>query len=410
MVGGLAVALAAGPAAEAPALAAAGTNQAAASVAAAHTSRAAPAAAVTVAVTAAGTGLPTYRIEVRNSGNSAVDTNVRQVLPRGAAPTGISGGGQLAASGGPDRGSEVTWRLQVPARGAAAVSTTLVPPATGAPVAAPACAFAAGGDTPYDCATATWDAASGGAAAGPAPPWWRRPAVLGGGLAALLVLLGAGWVSWRLWHRRTGLRRAASRQRAGVAAYDPHAMRGTLYPRPAAPRVVARRKPPVWLVVGVAAAILAGVGAAVAWTATARVSAIQTDRQPTSGAWVGKGAVGPVGAALRDSAFEFTVYRVSCPPAAKRCQATVGLRNVTQQEQQSYGSLQRAYLPDGNWVITDEAATRTANGDRDPFEAPVPAGGRLLLPLVFTMSGPEPPTQLELRGAVFSAGVRVSLG
>jgi hypothetical protein len=222
------------------------------------------------------------------------------------------------------------------------------------------------------------------------------------------------WIGRWFWQRRVKLRRAESRQRSGVAVYDPRAARGTLYPRPAAPRMVThRRKPPVWLVVGVAAVILGAVVAAAALTATTRVSAIRSDKQPTSGAWVGPSAVGQVGTPLREAAFEFTVYRLACPPAAsqpiRQCQATVGLRNVTPRSQPWYGALQRAYLPGGIWVPTDEAATRTANGGRDLFASPVPAGERLLFPLVFTMSRPEPPTQLELRSAVFSAGVRVNV-
>ncbi|GAB3153884.1 hypothetical protein GCM10027290_47510 [Micromonospora sonneratiae] len=364
---------------------------------------------VTVAVTPVGAASPTYRIDVRNSGDSTVGTTVRQELPQRVAPTGISNGGQATAPNGPDRGTEVSWQLQLGAHDAMSLTTVLAPTVDSTPVTAPACAFAIGGDTPYDCATATWDAAVMNPAAPAPPPWWRHPAVLGGAVVALLVLAVLSWLGYRIWNRRTILRRAASRQRSGVAVYDPNATRGTLYPRPAAPRPRARRRPPAWLAVGVAIAILGGVVAGAVWTATARVSAMQTDRQPSNGAWIGQSRTGPVGAPLQESAFEFTVYRVSCPPGTQHCQATVGLRNLTQEKQTWYGALQRAYLPDGNWVGADEAATRAANQGRDLFSTPVPAGGRLLFPLVFNTAGRELPTQLELRSAVFSAGVRVDV-
>ena len=67
------------------------------------------------------------------------------------------------------------------------------------------------------------------------------------------------------------------------------------------------------------------------------------------------------------------------------------------------------YLPGGRWVSTDESATRTANLGRDVFADPVAAGSRMVLPLVFTVDGRDPPQQLELRSGVFSAGVRVHM-
>jgi hypothetical protein len=370
--------------------------------------------AVIVRVAPDGGTSPGYRIEVRNISNSTVNTTVRQEVPRGAPPIAITGGGQATTPAGQDRGTEISWQLQLPAQGGRTLRTTLAQPPDDRPVAAPACAFVTGGDTPYDCATATWDGALMHRTAPGHTPWWLRPAVLGAGLAALLLLAAVAWTSRRLWQRRRVLRRAASRQRAGVATYDPHAMRGTLYPRPSAPgRLLPRRKPPVWLVVGVALAILGTATAAVVWTATGRVEAIRADRQPSSGAWIGRSTAGPIGASLRDSALEFTVYRLACPPAqpqaAQQCQATVGVHNGTPENQSWYGPMQRAYLPGGTWVTTDETATRAANGGRDPFAVPVPGGGQLLLPLVFTMSRPEPPTHLELRSAVFSAGVRVNV-
>ncbi|MEH0933542.1 hypothetical protein V6U80_00005, partial [Micromonospora sp. CPCC 205543] len=188
---------------------------------------------------------------------------------------------------------------------------------------------------------------------------------------------------------------------------------GTVYPRPAAPGPAGRRRtPPAWLMVGVAVAVLAGVVLAAVWTGSQRVAAIDTAKQPTSGAWKGRSATGALGVPLREQAFEFTVYRMSCEPgvaANRRCQATVGVRNVTPEQQTWHGQLQRAYLPGGNWVSTDEDATRLANLGRDVFAHPVSAGSRVVLPLVFTLRGAQQPKQLELRSGVFSAGVRVDV-
>ncbi|ASW53962.1 hypothetical protein [Plantactinospora sp. KBS50] len=71
--------------------------------------------------------------------------------------------------------------------------------------------------------------------------------------------------------------------------------------------------------------------------------------------------------------------------------------------------MQRLYLPDGNWVSADEAATRAANRNTDQFADPIPPGERLLVPLVFPTTGTTRPTAVELRSSVFSAGARVDL-
>ncbi|MEV1146649.1 hypothetical protein AB0I76_23755, partial [Micromonospora sp. NPDC049799] len=181
---------------------------------------------------------------------------------------------------------------------------------------------------------------------------------------------------------------------------------------PATPDVTQRRRrPSTWLLVPAVVLVLTGTAGTAAWTATRRVAAIDTDSQPTAGAWVGQGVAGTVGEPLRESAFEFTVYRVACQPgrSARRCEATVGVRNVSPERQTWHGRLQRAYLPDGNFVSTDEQATRTANQGRDVFAEPMAAGSRMVLPLVFTVHGEKRPQQLELRSGVFSAGVRVDV-
>ncbi|MER5333887.1 hypothetical protein [Micromonospora sp. NPDC002717] len=356
---------------------------------------------VTVAVAPESTPAPRYRIQVRNAGNTPVDTTVRQELPPGASATAITTGGRATRATG-QSATAVTWQLKLPARSTTTLGTTLTTAAPDRPLTAPACAFARDGSRPYDCATATWNAAAPAAAAKETPetPAWRRTPVLLAGLATVAVLaLGGVWT----WRRR--------RRRPVAAALAPGG-RGTVYPRPATPRPAqTRRTPSVWLIVPVAAAVLAGTVGTAAWTATREVAAIDTDSQPTSGAWIGRGTNGAIGEPLRESAFEFTVFRVACEPGrgARQCQATVGVRNLTPEKQSWHGRLQRAYLPDGNFVSTDEQATRAANQGRDVFAQPMAGGSRMVLPLVFTVDGQAPPQQLELRSGVFSAGVRVDV-
>ncbi|MGY0003599.1 hypothetical protein [Micromonospora sp. I033] len=383
---------------------------------------------VTVAVAAAGTPAPGYRIQVRNAGPTPVETTVRQELPVGSRATAVTGGGRATRPIGSATANEVTWRLRLPARSTTTLNTALSGAAAGRPVTAPTCAYGTDGTRPYDCATATWTGPTVPAARVSAAPAWQRPPVLLAALAALLVVTGGVlWWAWR--RRRSGPDRAATGTPSGptrLAAGVPPvaggvggpADRGTVYPRPAMPATAGRRRrPPIWAVVGVAAAVLAGVVGAAAWTATQRVAAMDTTKQPTSGAWVGTSVTGALGVPLRETAFEFTVYRLACgagtlpasPSGGRQCLATVGVRNLTPGEQTWHGQLQRAYLPGGNWVATDESATRVANLGRDVFAQPVAAGSRVLLPLVFTVHGDDPPKQLELRSGVFSAGVRVDV-
>ncbi|MDG4792601.1 hypothetical protein [Micromonospora sp. WMMD1082] len=354
---------------------------------------------VSVAVTPRNTAEPGYRIKVHNRGNAPVDTTVRQELPQGLSATAISDGGRETRPGG-SGSTEVTWRLKLPPRSTTTLGTTLSTAAPQRPVTAPACAFAKDGRQPYDCATATWTAPGAAAAERPEPTGWRRqaPALLIGAVA-VLVLGVVGLVTWR-------------RRRRPVAAALASDGPGTVYPRPSAPRPPARRrKPPVWVVVPVAATVLAGTVGAAAWSATQQVAAIDTDSQPTNGAWKGSGARGELGTPLREDAFEFTVFRMVCEPGrgARQCQATVGVRNLTPEHQSWHSKLQRAYLANGNWVTTDEPATRRANQGRDVFAEPMAAGSRMVLPLVFTINGREAPQHLELRSGVFSAGVRVDV-
>ncbi|MBB5112059.1 hypothetical protein FHU28_001898 [Micromonospora echinospora] len=415
---------------------------------------------VSVAVGAAGTPAPGYRIEVRNAGTAPVDTMVRQELPSGSRATAVTGGGRTTRPAGSSAG-EVTWRLRLPAKSTTTLHTALSLPGPGRSLTAPTCVYGTDGTRPYDCATATWvGAATAPAAQVTAAPAWRRPPVLLAAFTALLVVT-AGVLWWAVWRRRRrtaatagtgatgggtmtsgapgGGTRPTGTPRGGATSTGPPgggamsapgsgvpgqgatggpAERGTVYPRTAVPAPASRRRrPPVWLVVGVAAAVLAGVVGAAAWSATQRVAAMDTTKQPTSGAWVGSSVTGGLGQPLRETAFEFTVYRVSCganvlpsaPGGGRPCLATVGVRNVTNEDQTWHGQLQRAYLPSGNWVAADEDATRVANLGRDVFSQPVAAGRRVLLPLVFTMRGDEPPKRLELRSGVFSAGVRVDV-
>ncbi|MEU7973208.1 hypothetical protein AB0B48_14335 [Micromonospora sp. NPDC049089] len=377
----------------------------------------APPQQVTVAVATESSPAPRYRIQVRNVSNSPLETTVRQELPPGSSTTAISGGGRSSSAGG--SATEVTWRLRLPAHSTTTLGTALAATAPGRPLTAPTCAFTSDGSRPYDCATATWQAAAAPPAeVSEAPPWRRYPVLLAGLAVLLLISAALVWV----WRRRRGRRVTAAALSTGGGAEHG---RGTVYPRPAAPSPVRRRRtPPVWMLVGAAVVVLAGVVGTAGWTATRQVAAIDTQKQPTSGAWVGTGVAGAMGVPLRESAFEFTVYRMTCgapgtagktdgggaaPANGRRCEATVGVRNLTGDHQPWHSELQRAYLPDGRWVSTDEPATRTANLGRDVFAAPMAAGTRMVLPLIFTVDGRDPPQQLELRSGVFSAGVRVQM-
>ncbi|MFY1669051.1 hypothetical protein ACN27G_03690 [Plantactinospora sp. WMMB334] len=566
---------------------------------------------VTVAMTSYGDPAPRYDIRVRNGTDGMVRTTVRQELPPGATPFMISQGGAATPPGTlPGQvGTEVVWQVQLGARSQALLSSTLAPPAAGADVTAPACAFVAGGAVPYDCATTTWVRGRGDsvqAGAGAAPPWWRRGTLLGTAVAALALLLAGGGALW--WRRRRrrriadqvnaappgrtekrAARRAAKRRAAQERAAERQATaaarrvrrsggpiarararvrgdnkipapesvrRATGHPRtgsaaepapataaeqvpeggegllrdgglartdeavelartdeavelartdeavelartdeavelartdeavelartdeavedglvgiaggaryvgraPIPPRSPApdpdtpagpgpgaaeaaeppepsaeelapvvgrarpaphpattyrpprrRPRPPAWAAVGTAALLAVALAALTAWTGSSQVSAINGDRQPSSGAWVGSTVAGPVGTSLRESAFEFTVYRLTCPPAPGGCQAIVGVRNLTDRSQEWHGTLQRAYLPNGDWVGADVPATQIANAGRDPFADPVPAGERVVTPLVFAATGGAAPTRIELRSAVFSAGVSVDV-
>ncbi|WP_329007784.1 hypothetical protein OG271_19015 [Micromonospora rifamycinica] len=377
-----------------------------------------PAPQLTVAVAPAATAVPGYRILVRNTGGSAVQTMVRQELPANTSTTAVSAGGLATRPRGSSGGGEVTWRLVVPAGATRTLDTALAATAPGQELTAPACAYTRDGDQPYDCATATWRSVAAPEAAVPATPVWRQPLILlGAALVVLALLVGGLW--WRLRARRRVSGIAPSGTAPAAAGTTPYVGGpaapggGTVYPRPATPGRPGRpRSPSVWLVVGVAATVLAGVVSVAAWTATRQVAAIDTSKQPTAGAWTGTTMTGSVGTPLREKAFEFTVYRVACATAqaaSQQCQATVGVRNVTPEQQSWHGQLQRAYLPGGTWVSTDEDATRLANLGRDVFAEPVSAGSRVVLPLVFTVHGMHKPEQLELRSGVFSAGVRVAV-
>ncbi|QOC93124.1 hypothetical protein [Micromonospora craniellae] len=358
----------------------------------------APRPEISVAVRTQNTAAPGYRIEVRNRGDAPVSTTVRQELPEGVTATTISAGGREVRPNGA-AATEVTWRLSLPPRSSRTLDTTLAAAPAQQPLTTPACAFGVDDQQPYDCGSATWTSPDAPTAAATESDWRHQAPALLAGAVAVLVLGAIGFVTWRRHKRPVA---------AALASKGP----GTVYPRPAAPRPPARRRtPPVWLVVPVAATVLVATIGLAAWTATRRVTAIDTDSQPTSGAWKGTGISGGLGVPLREDAFEFTVYRMACEPGrgARTCQATVGVRNVTPEHHSWHGKLQRAYLADGNWVTTDEQATRRANRGRDVFAEPMAAGSRMVLPLVFTVDGAEALRHLELRSGVFSPGVRVDV-
>lgn len=342
---------------------------------------------------------PGYRIHVRNTSRVTVDTTVRQTVPSGASLTSASDGGQSS-------GREVIWRLFIRAGATTTVSSSFDMTGAQGPVMAPACAYAPNAYMPYDCGTAAWTAPL--RPPDPGPPWWqRRPNQIAAAAAGVLLL--AIVLLWRRLRRRRRLRAQARAEavRAAYRAADPR--RPLIRLRPAQRRLT----PPVWVVVPVAMIAVAGMVAAVLWLAISRLDAMdRKSRHPVS-AWAGEPVVGEMGTGLREKSFEFTVYRMVCQPPMNQgprpCLATVGLRNASGTSQLWYGSMQRAYLPNGTWVSVDEAATRAANGGKDVFADPVPAGERLLVPLQFTVPGDAEPNRLELRSGVFPAGVTINL-
>lgn len=355
---------------------------------------------------ASGGKAPAYRIEVRNETDAAVTTQVRLGLPPDAVISSVSEGGQAGPT--VPAGTEVAWQLRLPARGAATLRASL-DSAPHKPLAAPACAFVEDGIMAYDCATAIW-----GLGSGTTTPWWRQPAVIVGAVALLAIFVAAGW--W--WVRRRRRRGRPAGSRPVHAAAGLRAAIGPVKPvKPAADPAEAaearrRRRPPTWQVVGSAAVLLVGTLTGLVWVGGSQAMSLAPNTESTSGAWVGTASTGRIGMPIRDSAFEFTVYRMACAPdgqpGRQQCVANIGLHNVANASQPWYASMQRAYLPDGTWVTADEAATRAANGNQDIFAYPIPAGGRLLAPLVFTVSEGITPTRIELRSAVFSAGVSIA--
>lgn len=343
---------------------------------------------------------PGYRIHVHNTSRVTVDTTVRQSVPSGASLTSASDGGQSS-------GREVIWRLFIPAGATTTVSSSFDMTGPQGPVTAPACAYAPNAYMPYDCGSGAWTAPPPPPRA-PGPPWWQqRPNQIAA--AAAVVLLPAIVLPWRRLRRRRRLRAQARAEavRAAYRAADPR--RPLIRLRPARRRLT----PPVWVVVPAAMMAIAGLVAAALWLAITRLDAMdRKSRQPVS-AWAGEPVVGEIGAGLREKSFEFTVYRMVCQPPMNRgprpCLATVGLHNASGTSQLWYGSMQRAYFPNGTWVSVDEAATRAANGGKDVFADPVPAGSRLLVPLQFTVPDDTDPNRLELRSGVFPAGVTINV-
>jgi hypothetical protein len=163
-------------------------------------------------------------------------------------------------------------------------------------------------------------------------------------------------------------------------------------------------------VVGSAAFLLFGTLSGLLWIGGHQAMSLAPNAQSTTGAWMGTTVTGRLGTPVRDAAFEFTVYRLACSPdgASQRCVANVGLQNVSNASQPWYAGMQRAYLSSGTWVTGDDTATRAVNGNQDIFAHPIPPGGRLLAPLVFTIPGDTTLSRIELRSAVFSAGVSIT--
>lgn len=370
--------------------------------------RAAMRAGVSVEVVSEGQN-PVYRIEVRNGTDAEVTTTVRQSLPHDVAIRSVSKGGRSVLTGS---GTEIAWQLRLPARAEATLQTALES-APHVPLAGPACAFIGEGDMAYDCATAVWGVPD-------APPWWHRPQVIIGAVALLVALATVGaWWWWRGRRPRRVAHAAFRRRQPSQSQTGPRAQtkpRSHAAARPrsevaATARRPAPRRPRNWKVVGSAAFLLFGTVSALLWIGGHQAMSLAPSAQSTTGAWMGTAVTGRLGTPVRDAAFQFTVYRLVCSPDgtdSQRCVANVGLQNVSDTSQPWYAGMQRAYLSSGTWVTGDDAATRAANGNQDIFAHPIPAGGRLLAPLVFTIPGDTTLERIELRSAVFSAGVSIT--
>ncbi|WFE27282.1 hypothetical protein O7623_29270 [Solwaraspora sp. WMMD791] len=348
---------------------------------------------VAVTINEVGQSAPTYQVEAINRTVAPVDVTVRLGVPDGTSVATVGSGGHAD-------GTEITWQLSLPASGGETVNASFRPGGTGATQNFPVCVYQRDTARPYDCAVARWTSSAGIAAADRA--WWQRPSLpLLAGLGALVVvtMVGYGWRR-RLQEHRVDRRRVVTTGRRRVRL--PSAP-------PPAPPPSRRWRPSTPMVFGLLIAMFTGLAVAAVRGATYGSEVLDQANQVPSG-WIGSTESGGFGVLLTETAFEFTVFRMACVPAGgqdRRCLATVGLRNRSDEEQYWYAPLQRAYLPTGDWVAVDEAATRQENGGRDIFAAPIPAGARLLVPLAFTVSGELMPEHLELRSGAFSAGVAV---
>lgn len=346
---------------------------------------------VAVTINEIGQSAATYRVEAVNRTVSPVDVTLRMTVPTSTSVATVGAGGRVD-------GSEVTWQLSLPANSGRTVTASFRPGGAGTAQTFPVCAYQRDTVRPYDCASARWTPTAGIEAADPA--WWQRPSVpLIGGLTALTVVAMVGYG----WRRRLREHRVDRRRIVTPAG------RRVRLPAAAPPAPKRRWRPATPLVFGLLLAMLTGLAVAAVRTASYGTEVLDRANQAPSG-WIGAPPAGGFGVLLTEAAFEFTVFRMACTPADgqdRRCVATVGLRNRSDTEQFWYGPLQRAYLPTGDWVGVDEAATRQENGGRDVFAEPVPPGARMLVPLAFTVSGELVPDRLELRSGAFSAGVAV---
>jgi len=348
---------------------------------------------VAVTINEIGQSAATYRVEAVNRTVSPVDVTLRMAVPPTTSVATVGAAGRVDAS-------EITWQLSLPANSGQTVTASFRPGGAGTAQTFPVCAYERDTARPYDCASARWTPTAGIEAADSA--WWQRPSVpLIAGLSALVVvaMIGYGWRR-RLRERRVDRRRVVT-----------PAGRRVRLPASASAAPKRRWRPATPLVFGLLLAMLTGLAVAAVRVASYGSEVLDRANQPPSG-WIGAPPAGGFGVLLTEAAFEFTVFRMACAPVDgqgqdRRCVATVGLRNRSDTEQFWYGPLQRAYLPTGDWVGVDEAATRQENGGRDVFAEPVPPGGRMLVPLAFTVSGDLVPVRLELRSGAFSAGVAV---
>jgi len=282
-----------------------------------------------------------------------------------------------------------------------------------------ACAYVGWAGEPIDCSASVWTPTATTAATA---SWWRSWWVLLIAAVALATLV-LSLVNVRAGARASlsagaSLRTGPARTAQSGTGPDWNARPGVGSVGGASPDqgLVGRggegtRRPPTWVAVVLAVAMVLGLGIAAVAVGGSKLAAAADSGPGNTEGWVGPVAEGPIGTALRENAFEFTAYRFGCEPAqggGDTCTAVVGLTNPESAPERWHPQMQRLRAG-GARVQADAAATRVANGGRDVFADLVAPGHRVLAQLVWTVPDGATPTAIELRSGAFAQGATVTL-